>query len=295
MQRTVDWLLARPWRAPLTFVLLGIIPDNSYVWLFGLVLTTALLTLVCLRNGFGRALELMLTGLLMVAVVGYLMQRVDDAVWYPQIDSRLAMWVPAVLTGLVIRRTQSLALGIQLLVLVALGLTGALFALTDPVDYWRAGWSSELRPELLRVLTGILAAGYLVCLISGILLARAAERMAAPGDGSPPSAGALERGEFATLTMGKVLATVCALFFLLGVFESAVYFANGTWVLAAGFAFQGLSVLQEWLAQRNMTGPWLVLLCLALALAIPVTVPLMAALGFVDNWFDLRTQLRPQK
>lgn len=294
MRKTVEWLTGRPWRLPLVFLLSAVVPDDSYTWLVALVFTTALLTLVCLREGFGRALELMITGVLVVAVVGYVMQRVEQGVGHPRVESRLVMWIPALLTGLVIRRSQSLALGIQLLLLAALAFTGGLFLLTDPVGYWTAGWS-ELDPDVLRVLTGILGSGYLVCLIGGILLARSAERLLRERPVPAPARGeaGTRRGEFSHLAMGKVLATVCALCFVLGAFDEAVLFANAAWVLAAGFAFQGLSVVQEWLLQRNLTGPWLPVLCVALALAIPVTVPLMATLGFVDNWLDLRTRLRP--
>jgi hypothetical protein len=292
MRSVVEWLLARSWRVPFLFLLVAVVPDNGYLWLVALVLTTALLTFVALREGFGRGLELMIAGVIVVAVVGYLMQRAQADVWYPRVDSRLVLWGPALVTAVVIRRTQSLALGLQLLMVVALCLTAGLFLVADPVAYWTMGWS-DLDADLLRVLTGILFAGYLVCLIGGITLARSAERIArergAPG--APPRA---LPGEFSGLSMGKVLASLCALCFCLGVFDDAVYFANATWVLAAGFAFQGLSVVQEWLLQRNMQGPWLPLLCVALALGSPVTVPLMAALGFVDNWFDLRAKLRPR-
>jgi hypothetical protein len=291
MRKTVDWLVDRPWRMPVVFLLLAVVPDNSYVWLVAMVLTTALITFVCVRDGFGRALELMIGGLLLVAVVGYLMQRISAEAWFPRIDSRLVMWGPALFTGLVIRRTQSLVLGIQLLLLVALAVVGVLFVLGDPIAFW-AG-QSDLDTDLLRVLTGILGAAYLLCLIGGILLGRTGERMArdrreSAGGRRITAQDGMPRSEFASLAIGKVLATAWALCFLVGVYDPAVYFANAAWILAAGLAYQGLSVAQAWLQKRNMTGPWLPVMCVAMAVGMPVAVPLMAVLGFVDNWFDLR-------
>ncbi len=286
MQKIVDWLLARAWRLPLTFVLLAIIPDGSYLWLLGLLASTAILVLVGLREGAGPALRLGVTGVLAVAVVAYLMQAVQPGVLHPMLSSRLLLWVPGLLAALVVRRSQSLVLGVQALLLLGLGALGAVFLVDDPVAWWSRQWGDDLQGDVLRVMTGVVTATCTALVIGALLLGRRAERLAGRGGGAAR--------EFGALSMGKVLSVMAVAFFLLGAVESAVYFANGTWVLAAGFAFQGLAVTHVWMTSRGLRGGWLVALYVAIGLTFFATVPLIAALGFVDNWFNLRRRLRPQ-
>ncbi len=62
-------------------------------------------------------------------------------------------------------------------------------------------------------------------------------------------------------------------------------------VFGAGFALHGLSVLSYWGRHRGwFRGWWLGQLILPVLLPqlMLVEASLLAAIGFVDNWFDLR-------
>lgn len=285
MSAIVGWLLGKPWRLPLLFALVAVVPDSDQggTHLIAWVLSTTLLVLATLRQGLGGGLQLGVTGVLAVATVGYLMQRVEPGVIHPNLDVRLLLWGPALLIAAVIRRTQSLALGLQLLTLLGIAAVGVLFLATDPTEYWA---SFDMAPEIARVATGGAAAFYVGFVMLAVLLARRGDRAASRAEG---------REEFVRLSMGRSLALLAGAVFLLGLVPSAVFFANAVWVLVVGFAVQGVAVANVWMDARGLTGAWAIALYVALAMSIAVTLPLMAGLGFIDTWFDLRRRIGPRK
>ncbi|MEO0973357.1 MAG: hypothetical protein AAFX85_09690 [Pseudomonadota bacterium] len=278
MKAVADWLLDKGWRVPLVFVLMAIVPDESGRWLplIAWIASTAVLALATMASGHGRGVQLAFTGALAVAVVGYVMQRVEPGVAYPDLESRLLLWVPALICAATVRRSGSLTLGVQTLLLIGLGALAVVFLLTDPYAYWI---DRELGVDEARVATGLFVAAYVGFVAVAVLLAHAGARRA---DDASQGAG------FSSLAMGQGLAVTSGVMFLVALAPSANYFANALLVLAVGFGFQGLAVASAWMEMRGLTGMWAVALYAAMLLAIMVTAPLMVGIGYIDNWLHLR-------
>ncbi len=284
MKAIAEWLLAKGWRIPLTFVLMAVVPDQSGQWLplLAWIGGTAILVLATLRSGADRGIQLTITGALAVAVVGYTMQRVEAGVAHPDLLTRLLLWVPALISAAVVRRTRSLTFGMQVLLLVGLVGLGLVFLLADPYAYWI---SREVSPEDARLATGIFVAAYVGFVAASVLIAHYGE------SGGREQ----EHWGFSTFAMGKSAAVVSAVMMLAALSPAALYFENAVIVLGVGFALQGLAVANAWMAGRGLTGMWAVALYAGMLLAIMVTLPLLVGIGFIDNWLQLRQRGRLQR
>lgn len=285
MKAIAEWLLAKGWRVPLTFVLMAVVPDQTGQWLALLAAIggTAILALATLRSGFGRGLELTLTGVLAVAILSHVMQRLEPGVAHPDLLTRVLLWAPALVSAAVIRRTRSLTMGLQVLLLLGLGVMGAIFLLADPYAYWL---SRNVPPEDARLSTGIFAAAYALFVAAALLVAHHAER-----SGRSP-----EHWGFSSLAMGKGVASASAGLMLVALlWPESMYIANGVIVIGVGFALQGLAVVNAWMEGRGFAGMWAIALYAGMLLAIMVTLPLLVGIGFIDNWLQLRERWRVQR
>ncbi|MEM9387780.1 MAG: hypothetical protein AAGA68_22190 [Pseudomonadota bacterium] len=271
---------------PLTFVLMAVVPDQTGQWLalLSAIAGTAILALATLRSGFGRGLQLSLTGVLAVAVVSYVMQRVEPGVAHPDLLTRVLLWAPALVSASVVRQTRSLTMGLQVLLLLGLGVMGLVFLLADPYGYWL---SRDVPPEDARLSTGIFAAAYALFVAAALFAAHHGERSGRPQE---------EHWGFASLAMGKGVATVSAGLMLVALLlPGSIYIANAVIVLGVGFALQGLAVANAWMEGRGFAGMWAVALYAGMLLAIMVTLPLLVGIGFIDNWLQLRQRWRVQR
>ncbi|MEO0421458.1 MAG: hypothetical protein AAF184_03920 [Pseudomonadota bacterium] len=284
MKAIAEWLLAKGWRVPLTFVLMAVVPDQTgQLAILAAISGTAILAVATLRSGFGRGLELGITGVLAVAVLSHVMERVEPGVAHPDLLVRVSMWAPALVCAAVIRRTRSLTLGVQVLLLIGLGVMGLVFLLADPYAYWL---TLELEPKYARVWTGISVAAVALFVAIALLLAHHGER----------SGRTQEHWGFDTLAMGKGVAMVSAVLMLISVLvPEQLYIANAVIVLGVGFALQGLAVASAWMEGRGFSGMWAVALYAGMLLSSVVTLPLMVGIGFIDNWLQLRQRWRVQR
>jgi len=102
--------------------------------------------------------------------------------------------------------------------------------------------------------------------------------------------------EFRRLKLGRWLGAVATVSVALGLVFSAPLVQNLTPLAWLAFLFQGLAVVHAWAHARRWHPGLLVLLYLLLMLP-PLTVLVMLPLsivGLVDNWLNLRTQLRSE-
>jgi hypothetical protein len=102
--------------------------------------------------------------------------------------------------------------------------------------------------------------------------------------------------EFRRLKLGRWLGAVATVIVALGLVFSAPLVQNLTPLAWLGFLFQGLAVVHAWAHARRWHPGLLVLMYLLLMLP-PLTVLVMLPLsivGLVDNWLNLRTQLRSE-
>ncbi len=208
--------------------------------------------------------------------------------------SAILSWVAWIALGSLAGRTGSLMLSVQAAVLLALtGLLIFLLAVGDPVAYWLPmleAWYADLASQGLDLqadlqqqagmMSGALAAftlsGSLLALLLGLSWAwRISGR--ALGD------------SFRELRLGYVIGLLAA---VAGVLAMAGMQLNGALLIfGVAFAYQGAAVLAWWARKKGWPRRWWLapaLLPLLFFGVLALELALLAALGFVDNWFSLR-------
>jgi hypothetical protein len=189
-------------------------------------------------------------------------------------------------------RTGSLTLAVQAAVLLALvGATAFIVLTGDPAVYWEdvlRDWFAQLPeqstavdiPQLARLMSGLVLAGALTGGILALLLGGSlASRVQAWGFAE----------QFVSLKLGYVIGILAA---LAGITALLGWGPDGLLLIfGAAFMFHGIAVVAWWARQRKWPRGWWIGLCI-LPILLPdflvITVTLLAAIGFIDNWFDLR-------
>ncbi|MGI9291516.1 MAG: hypothetical protein ACR2QG_09620 [Gammaproteobacteria bacterium] len=203
-------------------------------------------------------------------------------------------WAAWLILGSVKATTGSLTLALQTAVMLA-ALAGFGFLLWgyDPADYGREILESFFEPlseqdpgldideEAWARLIGVMMlpatlVGWVIALLFGGALAGRVQPEQAPK-------------QFRDLRMGVVIGVLAAIAGVGAIFSRA---ADGLLLLfTVGFMFHGLAVLVWWAEQRKWPQGWWIGLCI-LPILLPdffvITALLLAAIGFVDNWFDMR-------
>jgi hypothetical protein len=207
-------------------------------------------------------------------------------------------WLIAGVVGLLTGMYGSLTLPIQALLLIAL-LSMTLFYLLVPDS--AAYWAEFLRefsrqmgelgfqvtdPELLQplasVMTGMVAGSATLTSVAALCLGTWWGSRA----GGPPF-----RRMFLQIRMGFVIGGVAVLAGLGAMLGAQPFSGNVLLVLAVGLAVQGLAVIHWHAVERNW--PRSVFLAVYLPLFLGpsvalITMFLLTALGFMDNWYGLR-------
>jgi hypothetical protein len=207
-------------------------------------------------------------------------------------------WIIALLLGGLTGTYASLTLSIQAVIVMAvLGIVVFALLVPDPVAFWEGILSDFLEqmaglgmqvsePEVLLslapVMSGMMAASAIVSSLAALLL----------GTWWASRAGGPEfKAMFLQIRLGYAIGAVAALAGIASVFGSGPAAANLLLVLSTGFVFQGFAVMHWQVARRGW--PWPVLLpvyvplLMGPALAV-IALFMLAAVGFVDNWYGLR-------
>jgi hypothetical protein len=210
------------------------------------------------------------------------------------LGSAVISWAVWLLLGSLIGATSSLALGIQAAVLVALlALVGFSLMLDDPAAYWSqvlevayAEWAEQglLQPEdmlqLAGMMSGLLVAGSLTSGVIVLLLGTALASHLRDNDWA---------AQFRALQLGYVIGGLAALAGVLSLFGLSL--DGALLVFGVAFVFHGIAVVAWWGQQRAWPRGWwigLFILPILLPQFLLIEAALLSALGFVDNWFDLR-------
>jgi hypothetical protein len=215
------------------------------------------------------------------------------------------VWGPAWLVATVLQRTVSLPLAVAaaggLGMLLILGIHAAV---ADPAAFWQGvigplfaaleqqGGSvdpsaEEAMQALAGVMTGALGAGVTLSLALTLFLARWWQAMLQKPGGF--------RAEFHALRLDGRLAWVALAVAVAGAVVPAgpgVVAGHLTLVLVVLYLLQGVAVVHGAAGARGLGWQWLALLY-ALLLLVPYTIPVVAALGFLDTWLDVRRRLAP--
>ncbi|MBT8084477.1 MAG: DUF2232 domain-containing protein [Woeseia sp.] len=291
MRPIAGWLTARPWNAVLGLSLSLLLP-------FAPVLSGAVMVLLVLANGLQRAALLALAAAAILAATFALFRNPVP----PILMSALLAWVPVSILAVVLGRTGSLTLVLQVTVILALLATlGFHLVLGDPTGFWitklgevaatfkQMGFLQQaavletqrelIAPQMTVVFVFTVWSILVLVLVLGYALYQQL----------PERSGRF--GRFGDLHFGRVLALAMAITSMLALFISASWLQNLAFVLFAIFWLQGLSLV-HWL---HSDGPLPMLVVVAVYVMLPflnaLLIMMLAVLGYTDAWFNFRPRI----
>ena len=262
------------------------------------LLSSATLALVTLRKGGAE-------GLIVAALAGLaggLLVLVALGNPLPAVGFALILWLPVWGLSLVLRRTRSLALTVHLTALVGLVIVVGVHLLTaDPTTYWmellepvRRGLveggvvddagSRQLVARTARWMTGTFAATFYFQLLAALLIGRWWQALLY----NPGGFGAEFRALRLQTAVGYAALGLAAAMLLL---DQARWPADLLLLAAPLFFLQGMAIAHALVYTRSAHRGWLVGLYGLLLLVMPYAEILVAGIGFLDIWVDLRARL----
>lgn len=289
------------------YIMRGPVQATLVAWLTGLLslmipfvglLSSATLGLVTLRNGLR-------TGARVGAQAGLgcliLCLLVLGTPW-PALVIALVLWLPVWGLAGVLRHSRSLALTTQLAGVVGVVAILAVHALAaDPTAYWlrllepfqtvlmqNGGVDGptlqKVFAELAPWMTGAFALGLMLQTLLGLLIGRWWQGQLY----NPGGFGA----DFRAFRLHPVLGVVGLLLVVaVGFMPGPGLVPDLLLVLFPLWLFQGLAVIHSLLATRGAHAGWAVGVYILLIVFMPQTLVLVACLGLVDTWADLRARL----
>lgn len=285
MQRLAAWLLARPQNAVMGLAVTLLLPAPQLT-------SGVIMVLLILGQGFRRAtLEALVAAAALLTV-----SLIFGASVVSLVSLMVSTWVPVALLTVLLTRSRSLTLTMQVTVIVAVaGLTMFYIVVPDPVAFWEpylvamgefARQSGlELNQELLdaEVMTVSATLAFWMLYVAGLLLGYGLYRKL-------PTETA-DFGRFRDLNFGRVIAFTTALLSLLALVVNGVWLQNVAFVIFAMFWLQGLAIV-HWLHAEGK-------LPLGAVVAVYVLLPLLqvliftalAIIGYMDAWFGFRRRM----
>lgn len=300
MQKLAAFAMSARWRATaiaaVSAALAVLAPPLSSPLAY---LGTAVLGLVTLRLGGLEGLRVLAGGLAALAVLGLLAGGVS----VPLVVSAALLWLPMLPLALLLRVSRSLALTLQIAAVSGVLLVViAHAALGDPEQWWLPRLQAALAPafkqhgldaaryvpELARWMTAMSVAA----LVFGVLLSLFLARGWQAGLYNPGGFGA----EFRALRLGRRFALATALIGAVAALpiRGAVVTiaADALLALLLVYLLQGLALVHALVHTRVVRPParrgWLGAVYVVLLFAAPNIVPLLAMMGWVDAWVDMR-------
>ena len=288
MRKSVaGWLASR--RATRVGLIAGLLP----LGLLG-ILSAAIVVMVAELKGWREAAIdcLIALGVLLLFMV------LLGGDWAQLAATGASAWIAAIALGALTGAYASLTLSLQaILVIAILGVIGFALVVSDPVGFWQK-FLTELIGELEQLgvkfaepdallqlapmMTGIISASGITSSILALLL----------GSWWASRAGGPDfKAMFLSIRLGYVIGVITLLASLAALFGLGSVAANLLMVLGVGFVFQGLSIVHWHAAARGWPGMYLIPVYLSFFMGgsfVLITVFLLAAIGFVDNWFGLR-------
>ena len=281
------WLAKR--RASRVGLIAGFLP----LGLLGILSAAIVVTVAELKGWREAAIDCLVA----LAVLALLM-LVLGGDWAKLAATGASAWIAAIGLGSLTGAYASLAISLQAILVVAIvGVIGFALIVNDPIGFWQeflTGLIADLEqlgvefaePDALLALaptmTGIIAASGIASSILALLL----------GSWWASRAGGADfKSMFLHIRLGYVIGVITLLASLAALFGLGYSAANLLMVLGVGFVFQGLSIVHWHAATRGWPGIYLIPVYLPFFMGgsfVVVTLFLLAAVGFVDNWFGLR-------
>lgn len=288
MRAIAEWLVARPLNATL-----GLAATLALPWLG--FLSGVVLVLLVLKQGPQLAvLEAIAAGVLLAVLSAVLQAPVAGV-----IQGAVSIWLPAMLFGVALALTRSLALTLQLSVIVAIVAMAAFFLMPgDPVDFWEevllalaAVWRelglTEQADVLTAEVTSVAEQMTMVAAIIGWSVHAATLVLGYKLFRELPGEDA-RYGRFRDLNFGRVIALLMAIASIAAFLSNAAWLQNIAFVLFAVFWMQGLAIV-HWLHGEGQLPLLGVVAVYVLAPFLNVFMLVgLAITGYVDAWFGFR-------
>ncbi len=262
----------------------------------------AAIALVVLRQGLGPALQVLVAS---CVVFGVLLALLFGDYWSGVVTWAI-YWSAMIFAGWLLRETASLSRAIQSL--VAVTVSGVVFfymLVGDPTAWWRAqfdvlftalaiGQNKETAAAIVDVhstlsafsegMTGAVTVSVLAAFIISLLLARFWQAQLYNPEGF--------RNEFYELRFGNnwSLLTVAAV--LTSWVTGAPLAMDVAGLILVIYALQGIAVIHAGVAAKGLPSSWLGLIYVPLFLLFTFAVKLLALIGLVDTWMDIRKRFK---
>lgn len=289
MKAFVAWLVARPQNAILGLVVTLLLPIPGIT---SVVSSIIVVLLVMLQGSRKATTEVVIASLILVGislVAGFAVPRLAELIGL--------FWAPALLLGIVLRRTRSLTLTMQVsLITAVVALVGFFVVMPDQAEFWqpRVAEAAEImRASGLELNTARLDLEFMT--VSAVLMVwtlGTAGFLLGYGTYRKFADEIAQYGLFRDLDFGRVIAFTLALVSLIAFLVDVTWLQNVALLMFVAFWIQGLAIVHYMHAEKMI--PW------GAVVAVYVLVPLLqvmvittlAILGYMDAWFGIRRRMK---
>ena len=286
MQALAAWLVARPQNAVLGLAVTLLLPAPQLT-------SGVIMVLLVLAQGLRLAvIEASIAGALLLAVTLIFGVSVQSMV-----TLMAGTWLPVLLLALLLINSRSLALTMQVSVIVAVvAMLGFYVVVADPVAYWQPYLTTmaqiardnalELNTELLNaeVMTVSATLAFWMLYVTALLLGYGLFARL-PGETG-------RYGLFRNLSFGRVVASIMALASLLALVVDVALVQNLAFVLFVVFWIQGLAMVHWMHAEGILPIGAVVAVYILLPLLQVLLITVLGILGYMDAWFEFRRRLK---
>ena len=286
MQALASWLVARPQNAVLGLAVTLLLPAPQLT-------SGVIMVLLVLAQGLRLAvIEASIAGALLLAVTLIFGVSVESMV-----TLMAGTWLPVLLLALLLINSRSLALTMQVSVIVAVvAMLGFYVVVADPVAFWQPYLTTmaqiardnalELNTELLNaeVMTVSATLAFWMLYVTALLLGYGLFARL-PGETG-------RYGLFRNLSFGRVVASIMALASLLALVVDVALVQNLAFVLFVVFWIQGLAMVHWMHAEGILPIGAVVAVYILLPLLQVLLITVLGILGYMDAWFDFRRRLK---
>ena len=290
MQAIAAWLLAKPQNAVLGLAVTLLIP-----WLPPQLTSGVILALLAVAQGPRLAvIQGLAAAGLMVAITLIFGLPVASVVALMAVA-----WVPVLMLAVLLVATRSLALTVQVSVLLAVaGLLGFHLVVADPVAFWEpvlAAMSELARQSGLELNTQLLSAelmtvsatlAFWILPTTATLLGYGLYRKL-PGETA-------DFGRFRNLNLGRVIAVALALVSVLAFAFGSTVLQGVSAVLFVAFCMQGLAIVHWLHARETLPVGAVIAIYILLPLLQVLLITVLAVLGYMDAWFEFRRRMKKE-
>lgn len=290
MQALAAWLVARPLNAVLALAATVTLPFVSF-------LSGVVVIFLMLHKGLkGTLIDVGLAAAI-TAAIAFVVSESPAAL----MAGAIGVWLPALLLGLALVGTRSLALTMQLSAMIAAAaMVGVDWFYPELAEFWRGfygevieTWRETGQIEQAEAATADLDLLVRVATVLSIVVTWAmntvglatAYKLYRQLPGRTP-----KFGRFRDLDMGRVLAGLTAVVCVASVTSGAAWVENVAFVLFATFWLQGLAIV-HWLYRKERIGRQgfvAVHVLLLIPLVNLIAMMAFAIRGYIDSWFRQR-------